>query len=117
MAKVICFGNPYLESDNQAVRIGKEIQGEHEVIFAESPDDLLEHDLDEVYILDVANTDEVKLLDDIDKIQADNIVSLHDFDLGFFLKLMKEMGKIKKVRIICIPEKVDKEKVLVKLRG
>ena len=31
-------------------------------------------------------------------------MSLHDFDLGFFLSLMKELGINKKIKIIGIPE-------------
>jgi len=49
------------------------------------------------------NTNEVRVLTDIDKIQSSPSFSLHDFDLGMQLKLMKKLGKLKDVKIICVP--------------
>ena len=31
------------------------------------------------------------------------LCSLHDFDMAYFLKLMKQLGKLESVRIIAIP--------------
>ena len=66
-------------------------------------------------ILDtVINTDKVVLLNDIDKLAMQPNYSLHDFDLGFSLKLMKKLGRIKDVTIIGIPP-VNKETSLKEL--
>ncbi|MFC1648838.1 hypothetical protein ACFL1B_05250 [Nanoarchaeota archaeon] len=53
----------------------------------------------------VQGIDEVKLFDDIETFEQHKPSSLHDFDLGFFLKLLKEAGQVKgKVTIIGVPQ-------------
>ena len=66
-------------------------------------------------LIDTAiNADEVKIVKDadIDKIQQSPSYSLHDFDLGTQLKLMKKIGRLKEVIIICVPppSKISMEK-------
>ena len=121
MLYLLCFGNPYLKEDNLAITIADSIIADKipgiEVVKCISPDELLNYFDKDFFILDVVkDAKEVVLIDDIDKIQSGNIVSLHDFDLGFFLKLMKETGRISKVRIIGIPQQGDikdiKKKIL-----
>ncbi len=46
---------------------------------------------------------EVQILENIDDLELCNSLTCHDLDLGFYLKLMKETGKIKKVKIIGLP--------------
>jgi Ni,Fe-hydrogenase maturation factor len=125
MLYLLCFGNPYLDEDNLALQVADLIVKDRikglEVIKCVSPDEILSYTDKDFFILDVAaGLDKVTLIDDIDKLKSGNMVSLHDFDLGFFLKLMKETGKLDKVRIICIPQKGNveeiKEKVVALLR-
>jgi len=56
-----------------------------------------------VIIDTIINSDEVRILKDIEKIQNSPTCSLHDFDLGIQLKLIKKLGKIKDVTIIGVP--------------
>jgi Ni,Fe-hydrogenase maturation factor len=125
MLYLLCFGNPYLDEDNLALQVADLIVKDRikglEVVKCVSPDEILSYTDKDFFILDVAaGLDKVTLIDDIDKLKSGNMVSLHDFDLGFFLKLMKETGKLDKVRIICIPQKGNveeiKEKVVALLR-
>lgn len=121
MIYLLCFGNPYLEEDNLAISIADSLVMDEiknlEIIKCISPDEILSYMDKEFYILDVVkDAEEVMLIDDIDRLTTSNLVSLHDFDLGFFLKLMKETGRIGKVKIIGIPQKGDinelKQKVI-----
>src|SRR4030042_2482993 len=102
MKKIFVFGNPYLKEDSLAVKVAKQLSSkEFEVILCSNPDDLLNHELDNSIILDVAKgIEKVELFDDIDSLEFSVIFSAHDFDLGFFLKLMKETGKLEKINII-----------------
>ncbi|MFC1742200.1 hypothetical protein ACFL3V_06710, partial [Nanoarchaeota archaeon] len=114
MIYLLCFGNPYLDEDNLALHVADLIIKDRikglEVVKCISPDEILSYTDKEFYILDVVkDAEEVMLIDDIDRLKSDNIVTLHDFDLGFFLKLMKETGKIDTVKIIGIPQKGDTE--------
>lgn len=107
MKKIYVFGNEYLEEDKLAKEVSRHIEG-CKVVHCRSPDELLEAEEDEILILDVVK--DIKkpiIIDDFSKIKTRNMLSLHDFDLGYFLKLMKEMGINKKIKIIGIPSKGD----------
>jgi len=118
MNKLLVFGNPYLKEDNLAVKIGKRINLKgFETIICANPDELLNHDLNNSVILDVAKgIDAVTLFDDLDSMEFSVIFSLHDFDLSFFLKLLKETGKLKKANIIGIPIGYDEESALKEVK-
>ncbi|MBN1544846.1 hypothetical protein JW898_05295 [Candidatus Woesearchaeota archaeon] len=114
MLYLLAFGNPYLNEDNLALHIADAVIEEGikgvEVVKCVSPEEVMNYTGKDFVILDVVkDVKEVMIIDDIDRLKADGMVSLHDFDLGFFLKLMKETGKITKVRIIGIPQKGDKD--------
>ena len=109
MIYLLCFGNPYLEDDNLALNIADSLIKDKipniKTVKCVSPEEVLHYTEKKFYILDVVkNLKEVCLINDIDKLKANNFVSLHDFDLGFFLKLMKETGKITNINIIGIPQ-------------
>lgn len=110
--KILVFGNPYLKEDNLAVKIGEQINLKgFKIVNCSKPDDLLNHDINKSIILDVAKgIDQITLFDDIDSLEFSVIFSLHDFDLGYFLKLLKETGKLEKANIIGIPVGYDEEK-------
>ena len=62
------------------------------------------------------NADKVRLITEIDKIELNKACSLHDFDLGYNLKLMKKFGMIDNVRIIGVPSKYDKDKAIKEIK-
>ena len=51
--------------------------------------------------------DKVIILDDVTQLRTRSPVSMHDFDLGYFLNLMKGLGMEKKIYIIGIPQAGD----------
>ena len=110
--KVYCFGNEFLKEDSLAKEIADSIsiEGVEFVKCSDSSEIFLQEK--EIVILDVVEgISEVVVFDDIDKLKDNSIVTLHDFDLGFFLKLMKGIDQIGKVRIIGVPMKGDKERI------
>lgn len=114
MKKILVFGNPYLKEDNLAVRVSKrlDIKG-LEVEHCSTPDDLLNHDLNKAIILDVAKgIRKVEVFNDLDSLEFSVLFSLHDFDLSYFLKLLKETGRVEKANIIGIPIGYDENKAL-----
>lgn len=102
--KLYVFGNEYLEGDKLSREVS-EYLGDCKIVHCRSPDELLEAEEDEIFILDVVkNIKEPVIIDDVNKIKTSKMVSLHDFDVGFFLNLIKEMGIDKKIKIIGIPQ-------------
>lgn len=101
------FGNEYLAQDSMARRVSEHLQG-IDIVHCHSPEELLEADEEIITILDVVvGITKPIVITDITKLKTRNLVSMHDFDLGFFLKLMKELGQEKHVRIIGVPQAGD----------
>lgn len=112
MRTVLCFGNPYIKGDSISVQLAKELEiPNYEFVVCIYPDELYNYkNLDEVYIMDVVmGIERVELITDLDKLKFNKPISLHDFDVGFFLKLMQATGRSISIRIIGLPLGVEKE--------
>lgn len=110
--RIYVFGNPLLREDSIALKISKKLSKKFpEIEFKEF--DVVE-DLEEsekLYVMDVVKgLEEVKVIEDFDSIETKKIFSLHDYDLSYEIKLLKKIGKIKKIFLIAIPfRKSEKE--------
>jgi hypothetical protein len=114
--KVSVFGNPDLKEDSLVVRLvpklkkklpGVEFKVEDPVEGLRPPEDGL------WVILDVAKGIEgVRVVNDLDKLIDERRVSLHDYDLGMELKLLKKLGKIKELRLIMVAMGMKEDKAL-----
>lgn len=121
---LLCFGNPLLDEDNLALEIGKELKKtlnrqKFEVRFARQVDEITEYNFNDLLIIDVAEgmkENQIKQIENIDALQASSIYSLHDFDVGFFLKLMKELGRIQHIRILAIPQQGSPKNLAEKIK-
>jgi len=116
--RLLLFGNPALAMDSLALEVGRALAKDgHETVHLENPLDLLEEDLSRAVILDVAvGVDDVRLLTDVDKLVLGRLCSLHDFDMAYFLKLLKAMGKLGDVRIVALPQGMDAEEAIIGVR-
>lgn len=111
MKKVFVFGNEYLPFDRMAGSVASRLKGV-KIVKCTSPDDLLPDLLDEavreITILDVVkDIKEPMLIDDVSKLKVNSLISLHDFDVGYFLNLAKEAGFGKNIKIIGVPAEGD----------
>lgn len=108
--RIYVFGNPDFEGDNQVYNIVKIIKKKFPVLeFVEiiPGEDFPLSDKGCITLIDtVEGLDKVEVLDEnkIDKLVLIKSVSVHDWDLGFQLKYLKKLGKLKKIRIIGIPK-------------
>ena len=102
--KVFCFGNEFIEGDKAALELADHLRDNNtqgfEFIKCDSPEQL---EGNSPIILDVVKGIDKPMLFNIGKLQENKMFSLHDFDLGFNLQLMQEMGTIKNADIIGIP--------------
>jgi len=108
-------GNPLLPFDSLPLKLKPKLeQAFPQIDFLElDPNENLKPENKELIIIDtIEGIDEVVLMDDIDKIQTAPLYSLHDFDLGFNLKLLKKIGALEKVTIFGVPMKGDKTALL-----
>jgi Ni,Fe-hydrogenase maturation factor len=100
MKTVLCFGSENLKEDRVGFELADSIDIDgYKFIKCNSPEQII--DYKNVIIVDVVKgINQVKEIK-TEQLKNNNIVSLHDFDLGFFLSLTKEMNY--KIRIIGVP--------------
>jgi len=109
---VYVAGNPLVPGDSAPLRMMPRLSEAFPAIeFRElEPTDELPEERT-LHILDtIIGPDDVTIIDDIDAIVTGKVYSLHDFDLGFTLKLMKKTGKLHTVKIIGVPAHMDDER-------
>ncbi len=112
MKTVLCFGNEYVKEDALAKELADELKIKGVTFLkCDSFDQVLDYPNNDLFILDVAKgIKKLTVVQDIDKLNTNNIISLHDFDLGYFLKLMKETGKITTITLLALPIGYNKKK-------
>lgn len=107
--RVYIFGNQDLAEDNLAFKTARKLQRHFkkvEFVMVAPNEDLPFANEKRVIVLDVIKgLEQVKFLhaDALDKLILPPRTTTHDYDLGFQLKYLKKLGKLKKVRIIGIP--------------
>ncbi len=114
MKTVLCFGNPDLKEDSISLELAKELSiPGFEFIISRQPEELFSYlNHDSIYIMDVVlGIDKVILITELDKLKLKQRVSVHDLDLGFFLKLMQATGKLKTISIIGLPQGIRKQEL------
>ncbi len=104
---IYCFGNPYLNSDNWALRLAEELHHpgfRFEVV--ENPLDILSKGPKELLILDtVKGIEDVRLIRDVKSFVSSNSSTCHDLDLGFYLQLFSVLGNDLRLDVIGLPFK------------
>ena len=103
MIKILVFGNSLVEEDKIALEIMPVLRKKFPSIqFVEfdAVEEIQEHGKDLVIIDAVKGLEKIRVIENLDLIETDSIVSMHDFDLAYNLKLMKKVGLIDSVKII-----------------
>lgn len=110
--KLITLGNEFIENDSLAKRIGELLKDEHEIINIKDSFQLMSilNETENPIILDVVqNLQEPKIIP-IEKLRNDSILSAHDFDAGYAIKIVD-----KPVKIIGIPMQGDEQEIKEKV--
>lgn len=118
MAKVLVFGNPLVNVDSTPLLLLSSLRKRFpEIEFKEfDPNDDLEKEGRNLMIIDtVEGIKEVTLITDIDRIIVSRLYSMHDFDLGQSLKLLRKMGYLDSVKIFGVPMKISKKEAISQL--
>ena len=115
--KIYIFGNPLIKEDSLPLKLVDKLKKEFPSIKFSEFDTVEDLELEkELNIIDtVKGIKKVELIEDIDKIITDKIYSMHDFDLGYNLKLLKKMKMIGKVRIFGIPSNISEKEAFKQL--
>ena len=116
--KIYVFGNPLVKEDSLPLKLIDKLREEFPNIEFEEFDTVEDLELKkELNIIDsVKGIKKVELIEDLEKIITDKIYSIHDFYLGYNLKLLKKIKMIEKVRILGIPVKIDESEAFDQLK-
>jgi hypothetical protein len=115
--KILVLGNEFIKIDSLAKNIAEKLSNESGLCFKSIDDSfqLLEelNSGNDFVILDVVKgLDKVKIIG-VDDLKNTNILTGHDLDSGFILRLI---GKEKNIKIIGIPEKGDIKEIIKEVR-
>ncbi len=117
---VYVLGNPLCNEDSLPLRLIPKLRKEFP--YSQFRDlDIVNEDLDlgdsESNIIDtVKGLSKVELIIDINRIISPKVYSLHDFDLGYTLKLLKKLNIIDRVRLFGIPSEISEKEAFEQLR-
>jgi len=104
MVKIICLGNEFIEGDSFAKSVGKKLRDDFKVINIKDSFQLMGilNGEGDFVLLDVVEGLEKVCFIKVEDLRSDAILSAHDFDAGYVLKLLGE-----DVKIIGIPMSGD----------
>ena len=112
--RIYAFGNPLVQKDSMPLLYIKKLRSDFpNVEFREiDPTEDIPKERN-IFILDTAvNAQKVQIITDIEKLESNKAYSLHDFDLGITLKLLKKMDLIDSVKIIGVPMEMKEEEAV-----
>jgi hypothetical protein len=101
---LLCFGSKLVEGDDTALKVGqmlKELVPDIKLEICEDPWEVLDYSGDVVILDAVKGIDRPTFLN-INHLKESTPFTLHDLDLGFFLKLVGETSTLN-LRIVGIP--------------
>ncbi|MFH1895439.1 MAG: hypothetical protein ABIJ74_02560 [archaeon] len=113
--KILVFGNILVEKDSVPIKILPELRKEFPLIdFMEfDPSENLEKQGKKLVIIDcVQEIKECKRIEGTEKIVSEKVFSLHDFDLGFNLKLLEKTGLLEEVIVFGVPMNFSQKQAL-----
>lgn len=118
MKKLITLGNEFIKEDSLAKKVGELLKDEFEIINIKDSFQLMSilNEEKNPIILDVVQNLQEPQIIPVENLRNDSILSAHDFDAGYAIKLID-----KDVKIIGIPMQGDtneiKQKVLTLLNS
>lgn len=115
MIDIFCFGS-FNDGDSLAWQLADELKLDN-INFKKCTqvEDLL-NSKGLIYLMDVVKgLKEVTIIDDLEKLEQNKVVSLHDFDAGFFIQLLNGLRGLE-VKIIGLPFGSKKEDIVDDLK-
>jgi len=124
MKTFLVFGNPLVPQDSLALKLIPKLKKQFPGFNFRETDSTenLQDFGPELNIIDVApEIKKIKLIEiknenDLKKLKIESITSMHDFDLGYNLKLLMQVKKIKTAKIILIPFDMVEDKAFEEIK-
>jgi Ni,Fe-hydrogenase maturation factor len=117
--RILVFGNPLVKEDALALSLIPKLQKtfpQFEFVEAEPSEVLLGKEKHLIAIDVATNINKVTIIGNLDQLDHKAKLSLHGFDLGFKLKLLKTLGRLQHVTIFAIPVHYNRKKAWLELQ-
>lgn len=116
--KVLVFGNLLVKEDSLPLRLMPELQKTFPDIEFKELDAVedLQNEGRHLLIIDSVKGIKEPCLLDLSSIKLDRIYSMHDFDLGYNLVLLKKLNLIDDAKIIGVPMNIGEKKALSQIQ-
>lgn len=117
--KILVFGNMFVNQDSLPLKLLPKLKKEFpEIEFKEfdSVEDLQTEGKNLLIIDSVLGIKRVQLIKNIESITTEKFYSLHGFDLGQSLKLLKKLNMIDEVKIFGVPVKMKEGEAFLQLK-
>tara|TARA_B100000315_G_C14407240_1_gene509305 strand:- start:200 stop:574 length:375 start_codon:yes stop_codon:yes gene_type:complete len=111
---ILAFGNEYNKENNPAIKLleGLEIEGVDSMKCYDSGDLFKFQDYEKIYVVEVIkDIERVEVINDVETLKKQRVYSMHDVNIDFFVKSLKQLGQLKELMIIGIPLECDIEEV------
>ena len=115
---IFVFGNPDLKNDSLGVKLLPKLRKKFPEINFVHLDPLEYFEIPENFIIIdvIKGIKKVKIFSNLSLIKQHQSLSLHDFDLGSELFLLKKIGKLHKIKIIGLPMRISPKKGLDEIK-
>ena len=122
--KILVFGNPRVKFDSLPLKILPKLRKQFpDIKFVLSdPTEIINYSEEELWILDtVQGINNVKLIVFTQSHlrgglgRTPRVLSVHDYDLALDLNLLLKLGKVKKIKILAIPQNITKQEAQGKI--
>ena len=116
---IYLVGNPLVDKDSMPLKLAPLLRKEFKDInFVEfDPTENLPEDTKKLIMIDtVEGLDEPRIFNDIEQFITQKHYSMHDFDLGWQLKLYKKLRMVEEIQIIGVPEKGELKRIVEKVK-
>lgn len=109
--QILVFGNEIVKEDSLPIRLLpklKKLFPEIEFIHLDAIEEIHKRPKNPVIIDTVKGINEVRIIR-LEEIKTQKLFSMHDFDLGYNLLLLKKLNLIENATIIGVPMNYDKD--------
>jgi hypothetical protein len=113
---IFVFGNEDLQEDNLPLRILPQLKDkfpEIDFVLKDANEEWEVEKEEEIIVLDTAvGIKEVMIFDNLEKFSKTPRVGMHDFDALTNLRYLQKLGRIKKIKIIAVPQSMSETEAI-----
>lgn len=112
---ILVFGNPLLQEDSLPLKLIPDLKKSFpnfNFLDLDPTENLEDYGRNLTIIDTIVGIEKVTVFNSLDDFKDNKVISMHDFDLLYNLKLLKKLDKLDSVKIIGIPVEATKEEAL-----